>query len=66
MVVYFINKFKLNSYDNLQERVKDLDPSKHYVLYCSSGNKSKTASEVLLKNGFNNVLSLKGGVTNFD
>ena len=52
--------------ENLQERVKDLDPSKHYVLYCSSGNKSKTASEVLLKNGFNNVLSLKGGVTNFD
>lgn len=52
--------------DELQNKLKDLDKNKHYVLYCSSGNKSKRATEILLKNGFEHILSLKGGLNNYD
>lgn len=51
--------------DELEKRLKDLDKNKVYVLYCNSGNKSKRATEILLKNGFENILSLKGGLNNY-
>ncbi len=51
--------------DVLHERLSQLNKNKKYICYCSTGNKSKTATHILLKNGFPTVQSLIGGVENF-
>ena len=51
--------------DVLHDRLAELDKNKKYICYCSAGNKSKTATNILLKNGFPMVQSLIGGVENF-
>ena len=51
--------------DKLHEELSKLDKSKRYVCYCSSGNKSKTATQILVDNGFTSVQSLIGGVLHY-
>jgi molybdopterin/thiamine biosynthesis adenylyltransferase/rhodanese-related sulfurtransferase len=51
--------------EELHNRLAQLDKNKKYICYCSTGNKSKTATHILLKNGFPSVQSLIGGVENF-
>lgn len=51
--------------DVLHDRLVELDKNKKYICYCSEGNKSKNATNILLKNGFPMVQSLIGGVENF-
>ncbi len=42
--------------------VASLDPKASYAVYCRSGNRSRTAVEYLVKQGFENVVDLSGGI----
>lgn len=44
------------------EKVKSLDKDKTYVVFCRSGNRSRTACKTMAKNGFKNLYNLKGGI----
>jgi rhodanese-related sulfurtransferase len=50
-------------YELLMEQAGQLDRDKLIVTYCTSGNRSMRALELLNHLGFNNVKSLHGGVT---
>lgn len=39
---------------------------KNVLVYCRSGNRSVTASTILLKNGFTQVYNLKSGFSNWE
>ncbi|MFN3134123.1 MAG: rhodanese-like domain-containing protein [Candidatus Kryptonium sp.] len=45
-------------------RLNELKKHKNYeiIVYCRSGNRSKRASEILVKNGFKHVYNLTGGI----
>ncbi len=43
-------------------RLGEIDREKEVVLYCRSGVRSAQAAEVLLKNGFERVKNLRGGI----
>lgn len=51
---------------NAGEYLETLFPDKtaNYVIYCRSGNRSKTASEILLQNGYEYVYDL-GGIEDY-
>ncbi|MEQ1856515.1 MAG: rhodanese-like domain-containing protein [Longimicrobiales bacterium] len=44
------------------DRYEELDRAKEIVLYCRSGRRSDWAAKILLQNGYERVLNLKGGV----
>lgn len=44
------------------QKVTKLDKNKTYMVYCRSGNRSKTACSVLASKGFENLYNLKGGM----
>ncbi len=48
----------------LKQRVEELKSfaDKPVIAYCKSGNRSNEACEILKKNNFTNVMSLKGGI----
>jgi sulfur-carrier protein adenylyltransferase/sulfurtransferase len=46
----------------IAERLAEMDPSAELVLYCRSGARSDRAVRFLLRQGYANVLNLKGGV----
>ena len=46
----------------LQQRLQELDPSREYVLYCRSGNRSAWATAMLRQSGYEHAVNLKGGV----
>ena len=43
-------------------RVGELDPSAELVIYCRSGARSAMVTAVLMHNGYDRVLNLKGGI----
>ena len=45
-----------------EARIGELERDSVIVLYCRSGARSAWATQVLMGNGFENVLNLKGGV----
>lgn len=45
-----------------ETRVKDMDISKTYFVYCLSGGRSASAADLMRKNGFKNVYELNGGM----
>jgi len=45
-----------------ESRIGELDKSKKIVVYCRSGGISRTASETLAQNGFENVYNMLGGI----
>ena len=49
----------------LGERMSELASLKdrQILVYCHSGNRSTTASRMLLKNGFKKISNLQGGIT---
>ena len=51
--------------EELNENVEDLIPNKErtIIVYCQSGNRSKTASEKLIEMGYTNVYNMLGGYT---
>lgn len=47
---------------DFMSRVKELDPAGLYAVYCRSGNRSRTAIEVLRSEGITQTVGLEGGV----
>ncbi|MBP3192563.1 rhodanese-like domain-containing protein [Natronogracilivirga saccharolytica] len=45
---------------NFREQIRELDPDADYLVYCNSGNRSRTASRILLEEGFENVYNYDG------
>ena len=41
-----------------QQKANSWDPSKHYYLYCRSGNRSGAAADFLRSKGFKNVTNI--------
>lgn len=47
----------------LPSRLDELDKNKHILVYCASGGRSATASQILADNGFLHVYNMLGGIT---
>lgn len=47
----------------LAERAHELDPALHTVVYCRSGMRSLSGANLLNGLGFQNVMSMRGGIT---
>lgn len=45
-----------------QGRVEELDKSRHYYIYCRSGNRSGQACRYMDAKGFNHTYNLAGGM----
>jgi rhodanese-related sulfurtransferase len=46
--------------------ITDLDKTKSYLIYCTSGGRSLQATMFMRKNGFANVENLGGGISSLD
>lgn len=51
---------------NFEKHLADLDKNKPVLVYCRSGNRSVTASRILQKEGFTQVVNLKRGMLEWD
>jgi thioredoxin 1 len=61
---YIGNALNVDYYKpNFKEEIKKLDKEKTYFVYCQAGGRSKSAYEVMKKEGFVNVFELNGGIT---
>jgi rhodanese-related sulfurtransferase len=45
----------------LAQRARELDPERPVVVVCRSGNRSATATSLLIRSGFRDVKNLAGG-----
>ena len=54
-----------NSSD-FSDKIKELDVTKNYIIYCRSGNRSAKACELMSKNGFTNLNNLSGGINKWN
>jgi rhodanese-related sulfurtransferase len=43
-----------------------LDKNVSYLVYCRSGGRSAEAVKQMKQSGFNNIIELKGGITNWE
>jgi rhodanese-related sulfurtransferase len=43
------------------QKINALDKSKHYLVYCKTGNRSNKAVQYMLNNGFSKVQQLENG-----
>ena len=46
----------------LSQRLKELDPSRDYVLFCRTGVRSAQALQIMLSAGFTHLSNLQGGI----
>jgi len=51
---------------DFEEQIKKLDPSKTYLVYCRSGNRSAKACKIMSSKGFNKLHNLSGGIIKYD
>ena len=51
---------------NFMEKVRQLDNTKNYYIYCRSGGRSSQACSVLNSLGIKNTYNLIGGITAWD
>ncbi len=57
----------LNLYDpDFEQKIKTLDKTKSYLVYCRSGMRSSQASYILSQAGFGKIYNLTNGLTNWD
>ena len=47
---------------NFAQKIAKLDKTKTYLVYCRSGNRSKTACSLMARQGFENLYNLRGGI----
>ncbi len=47
----------------LDRRIRELPKDRKILVYCRTGHRSATASEILDKNGFTQIYNMKGGIT---
>jgi rhodanese-related sulfurtransferase len=57
-----IKEFKNIPLNTLPSKTESLDKSKETVVICQSGMRSAQAARVLKKNGFENVVNVRGGM----
>jgi rhodanese-related sulfurtransferase len=50
---------------DIESRLKDLDKSKFYLVYCRSGARSNSAANTMRANGFNKVTNMLGGISDW-
>jgi rhodanese-related sulfurtransferase len=50
---------------DIESRLKDLDKSKFYLVYCRSGARSNSAANTMRANGFNKVTNMIGGISDW-
>jgi len=55
----------LFSQAKFKEVVSKFDTEKPIYLYCQSGNRSKTASSILVGMGFKEIYDLRGGILSY-
>jgi rhodanese-related sulfurtransferase len=48
--------------DELETRVSEIPKNQEVIVYCRSGNRSKTGAEILAKDGYTPVSSMAGGI----
>lgn len=48
------------------DKVKQLDPSKNYYVYCRAGSRSAQACAVMNQLGFKNTYNLVGGISQWN
>ncbi len=58
---HFINFYD----DDFQTKIKSLDSTKTYVIYCRSGGRSGKAAQFMIDNGFTKVFNLSGGISSY-
>lgn len=58
-----IKGFKNIPLSQLSQRISEIDGNKQIVLTCRSGNRSRTAAKILIKNKFTNLSHLKTGIS---
>lgn len=51
---------------NFQNKIKELDKSKNYYIYCRSGQRSYHAGNFMLQIGFEKVHHLEEGILSWD
>lgn len=51
--------FKANDFE---QKINKIDKSKPTYIYCLSGGRSSSAQTLMTKNGFQNVINMKGGI----
>ena len=57
------NAININIMDaDFPEKIKNLDNSKNYYVFCRSGGRSATACEFMEENGYSNTYNLTGGI----
>lgn len=49
--------------NELPSRLHELDPEHHIIVHCHAGGRSRRTTEFLIKQGFNNICNLRGGIT---
>ena len=49
--------------NELEGRLAEVPKDKVIIVYCRSGNRSLTASNILVENGFKAVINVEGGIT---
>ena len=57
----FIENSILIPVSELESRLSEISASKPVIVYCASGNRSKQAADILVKNNFNPVYNMLGG-----
>jgi rhodanese-related sulfurtransferase/rubrerythrin len=50
----------------LQARLTELERERTYYVYCRSGNRSRSATSLMLGAGFKNVLNIEGGIAAYE
>ena len=61
------NAVNIDFYDeNFENNIKTLEKEKNLLIYCRSGRRSLIATEILSKNGYQNVYNLKEGIIALD
>lgn len=51
---------------DFKDKVKSLDKTKTYLVYCRSGARSSNASGIMIDAGFSKVYNLSGGIMGWD
>lgn len=51
--------------ENFKNMIAQFDHSKPYLLYCRSGARSASASQVMIDMGFKNITNIKGGYNSY-
>ncbi len=51
-----------NDPESFSQKISKIDPTKKTLLYCKSGMRSGEAATYLLKKGFTDIHTLKGGI----